>query len=172
VSAFASSATLLGIRGRPVVVQAHVANGPPSFRVVGLPDDACREARGRVRPALLSSGLSWPSQNVTVNLAVAEGRPSDAGLDLEIALCLLVATGDLDAALVAGCAVVGELGLDGTIRSASGDVALGAALSSKTLGWPAAHMAEALLVARPLVHRTRSLRDLVDALLGRIDYQA
>ena len=70
------SATLLGARGRPVTVEVHVANGLPGFTIVGLPDEACRESRDRVRAALLSSGLTWPLQRVTVNLApskVADG---------------------------------------------------------------------------------------------------
>jgi len=63
------SATLLGVRGRPVLVEVHVSNGLPGFTVVGLPDAACREARDRVRAALLSSGFPWPLRRVTVNLA-------------------------------------------------------------------------------------------------------
>jgi magnesium chelatase family protein len=65
------SASLLGVRGRPVLVEVHVSNGLPGFAVVGLPDAACREARDRVRAALLSSGLPWPLRRVTVNLAPA-----------------------------------------------------------------------------------------------------
>jgi magnesium chelatase family protein len=63
------SATLLGVQGRAVLVEVHVSNGLPGFTVVGLPDAACREARDRVRAALLSSGLPWPMCRVTVNLA-------------------------------------------------------------------------------------------------------
>ena len=55
------SATLLGVEGHPVAVEVHVSNGLPGFTVVGLPDAACRESRDRVRAALLSSGLAWPS---------------------------------------------------------------------------------------------------------------
>ena len=114
------SATLLGVRGRPVLVEVHVSNGLPGFAVVGLPDAACREARDRVRAALLSSGLPWPLRRVTVNLAPSGVRKSGAGLDLPIAVGLLVATGQLEAGAVAGCAFIGELGLDGTIRSVPG----------------------------------------------------
>ena len=77
VLAIVSSATLLGARGRPVRVEVHVANGLPGFTIVGLPDEACRESRDRVRAALLSSGLPWPQKRVTVNLAPsahAQGR--------------------------------------------------------------------------------------------------
>ncbi len=63
------SATLLGVEGRKILVEVHVSNGLPGFTIVGLPDAACREARDRVRAALLSSGLPWPTRRVTVNLA-------------------------------------------------------------------------------------------------------
>ncbi len=162
------SATLLGVRGRPVLVEVHVSNGLPGFAVVGLPDAACREARDRVRAALLSSGLPWPLRRVTVNLAPSGVRKTGAGLDLPIAIGLLVATGELDPAAVAGCGFVGELGLDGTIRSVPGALPLTDAVTSSAVVVPAACVAEALLVGKRLVRTARSLRELVDALAGRV----
>ena len=162
------SATLLGVRGRPVVVEVHVSNGLPGFTVVGLPDAACREARDRVRAALLSSGFPWPLRRVTVNLAPSGIRKTGAGLDLPIAIGLLVATGVLESATVAGCAFVGELGLDGTIRSVPGTLPLVDALASPAVVVPPACTPEALLVHRAVVRTARSLRELVDALSGRI----
>src|SRR3989442_5269982 len=106
VLATVPSATLLGVDGQPVTVEVHVSNGLPGFTVVGLPDAACRESRDRVRAALLSSGLSWPMRRVTVNLAPSGMRKGGAGLDLPIAVGLLVATGELAAEAVAGCAVL------------------------------------------------------------------
>jgi magnesium chelatase family protein len=161
------SATLLGVRGRPVLVEVHVSNGLPGFAVVGLPDAACREARDRVRAALLSSGLPWPLRRVTVNLAPSGVRKSGAGLDLPIAVGLLVATGHLEAGAVAGCAFIGELGLDGTIRSVPGALPLADAITSPAVVVPPACTPEALLVGRPVVRTARSLSELVDALSGR-----
>ena len=69
-----ASATLLGVRGRPVLVEVQVSNGLPGFTVGGLPDAACREARGRGRAALLSSGLPWPLRRVTVNVEEGQTR--------------------------------------------------------------------------------------------------
>lgn len=161
------SATLLGVRGRPVLVEVHVSNGLPGFTVVGLPDAACREARDRVRAALLSSGLPWPLKRVTVNLAPSGVRKSGAGLDLPIAIGLLVAVGELDPAAVAGCGFIGELGLDGTIRSVPGALPLVDALGAEAVLVPPACVAEASLVAGPVVRTARSLRELVDALSGR-----
>src|SRR5207244_10468465 len=105
------SATLLGVEGHPVVVEVHVSNGLPGFTVVGLPDAACRESRDRVRAALLSSGLPWPLRRVTVNLAPSGVRKGGAGLDLPIAIGLLVASGQLPAEAVESCGFLGELGL-------------------------------------------------------------
>src|SRR5579872_1455809 len=122
------SATLLGVEGRRVLVEVHVSNGIPGFTVVGLPDAACREARDRVRAALLSSGLPWPARRVTVNLAPTGLRKTGSGLDLPIAVGLLVALGEIDRRAVEGCGFVGELGLDGTIRTVPGVLPLVAAL--------------------------------------------
>src|ERR1700728_2799405 len=107
-----SAATLTGAVGRPVSVEVHVSNGLPGFTIVGLPDAAVRESRDRVRAALLSSGLPWPLRRVTVNLAPSGMREGGAGLELPIAIGVLVAAGELDPAAVDGTAFVGELGLD------------------------------------------------------------
>ena len=114
------SATLLGVQGRKILVEVHVSSGLPGFTIVGLPDAACREARDRVRAALLSSGLPWPMRRVTVNLAPSGVRKAGAGLDLPIAVGLLVASGEIEQSAVTGCGFVGELGLDGTLRSVPG----------------------------------------------------
>ena len=96
------SAILIGVHGTPISVEVHVSPGIPSFTVVGLPDASCREARDRVRAAILSSGLQWPQRRVTVNLAPTGVRKSGAGLDLPIAVALLAADGQLPADAVAG----------------------------------------------------------------------
>ena len=68
------SATLVGVDGQPVTVEVHISNGLPAYSVVGLPDTAVREARERVRAALLSSGATWPMQRITVNLCRTRTR--------------------------------------------------------------------------------------------------
>ncbi len=83
------SATLVGVDGQPVTVEVHVSPGLPSYSVVGMPDTAVRESRERVRAALLSSGLPWPQQRITVNLAPGAVRKTGAGLELAVALGLL-----------------------------------------------------------------------------------
>ncbi len=160
------SATLFGVEGRPVAVEVHVSNGLPGFTVVGLPDAACRESRDRVRAALLSSGLAWPLRRVTVNLAPSGVRKGGAGLDLPIAIGLLVANGQLPAEAVESCGFLGELGLDGSLRRIPGVVALVDAMSVGAVVVPAACADEAALVGRHVVRGISSLLQLVDALKG------
>ncbi|HEY4376223.1 MAG TPA: magnesium chelatase domain-containing protein, partial [Acidimicrobiales bacterium] len=118
------SATLLGVDGRPVTVEVHVATGLPTFNVVGLPDASCREARDRVRSALQSALLKWPPQRITVNLAPSGTRKGGSGLDLAIAVGVLVASEQVPAAAVEGLGFLGELGLDGTVRPVPGVVSM------------------------------------------------
>src|ERR1700683_1871659 len=89
------SATLNGAVGTPVAVEVHVSNGLPGFTIVGLPDAAVRESRVRVRAAILASVLSWPLRRFTINLPPSGIRKGGAGLDLPIAIGILVANGEL-----------------------------------------------------------------------------
>ena len=160
------SATLLGVEGRPVAIEVHVSNGLPGFTVVGLPDAACRESRDRVRAALISSGITWPLRRVTVNLAPSGVRKGGAGLDLAIAMGLLVAAGEVDAGAVAGMAFLGELGLDGSIRPVPGTLALVDAMASPVVVVAPASVTEASLVGRHTVRAASSLGVLLAALAG------
>lgn len=164
------SVSLLGVDGHPVVVEVHVSNGLPGFTVVGLPDAACRESRDRVRAALLSSGLAWPLRRVTVNLAPSGMRKGGAGLDLPIAIGLLVAAGQLPPEAVAGCAFAGELGLDGSVRRVPGIVPLVDAIDSPIVVVPHDCMTEAALVGRHSVRGAACLRDVFDALTGTVPW--
>jgi magnesium chelatase family protein len=170
VLAIVPSATLLGARGRAVTVEVHVAHGLPGFTVVGLPDEACRESRDRVRAALLSSGLEWPQRRLTVNLAPSGLRKAGAGLDLPIAIGVLVAVEALPEDAVSGHAFVGELGLDGTIRRVTGMVPLVASLGDDVAVVPHECVTEAAVVARGPVRGVRSLAELVAALRGESDW--
>ncbi len=161
------SAVLIGVDGKLVRVEVHVSNGLPGFTVVGLPDAAVRESRDRVRAALLSSGLPWPLRRVTVNLAPSGVRKGGAGLDLPIAVGLLVASGELPAGAVEGMAFVGELGLDGSLRAPTGTLVLAEALRDRLLVVPDASLAEATVCGSGRVRSAPTLRRLVDALVGR-----
>jgi magnesium chelatase family protein len=166
VLATVSSATLLGVDGRPVAVEVHVSNGLPGFTIVGLPDASCREARDRVRAALLSTGLEWPLRRTTVYLAPSAVRKGGAGLDLAIAIALLVAVGVVDAAAVEGHAFLGELGLDGTIRPVVGIVPLVDCLTTPSIVVPLACVREATLVGRHTIRGAANLAQLLAVLRG------
>jgi magnesium chelatase family protein len=165
VGASIASATLLGIDGRGVTVEVHVSAGLPGFTVVGLPDASCRESRDRVRAALLSSGLTWPQRRITVNLAPTGVPKVGAGLDLAIALGVLVADGQLAASSADGLAVLGELGLDGTIRPVVGALPLVAARRDRVVVVAPGNLEEARLVA-PDVRVASTVHELVEVLRG------
>lgn len=161
------SATLLGVDGRPVHVEVHVSSGLPCFTVVGLPDTTCREARDRVRAALASCELKWPSQRVTVNLAPPGLRKIGSGLDLAMAVGLLVASEQLPSTCLEGRAFVGELGLDGSVRAVPGALPLIDALTEPEVVVPAACTVEAQLISRHRVLPVHRLDQVVGALAGR-----
>ena len=167
VLATIGSATVLGAEGQPVIVEVHVSAGLPGFTLVGLPDTACREARDRVRAALLSINCTWPLKRVTVNLAPSNVRKVGSGLDLAIALALLVADDQLPPESLEGLSAVGELGLDGSVRAVPGMVPAIDALDSGTVVVPASAAHEALLIGRHEVHAVASLADVVGALKGQ-----
>lgn len=161
-----AAATLLGVDGRAVSVEVHVSNGLPTFSVVGLPDASCREARDRVRAALLSSGLNWPMQRLTVNLAPSGVRKVGSGLDLAIAVGVLAATEQVPASSVEGLAFLGELGLDGALRSVPGVMPLVGAVDAPGVVVPPSCVHDALLVGRHHVLSTDCLADLASILRG------
>jgi len=116
-----ASAIPHGVTARAVHVDVHVAQGLPSFTIVGVPDQGCRETRDRVRAAVINAGYRWPSIRITVAVSPSPRIPPTAVLDLPIAVGLLVASGQLqapdDEELLGG---FGELGLDGSVRPVTG----------------------------------------------------
>jgi magnesium chelatase family protein len=169
VLATVQSATLLGIDGHPVAVEVHVSNGLPGYTVVGLPDTAGRESRERVRAALISSGVPWPTKRTTVNLSPATVRKTGAGLELAIALGIAIAEQELPPACLDGVGVLGELGLDGSIRAVPGTLVLADALGRDgvdTLVVPTANAHEAALVAGTKVRPVPDLAMLLACLRG------
>ncbi len=127
------SATLRGVEAIPVIVEVAVSSGLPGMTIVGMPDVAVSEARERVRTAIKSSGFTMPPDKIVVNLAPAALRKSGTGLDLPIALGVLAASGQIDPALIKGRLFVGELSLEGDLRSVSGTLAFGICAYSEHL---------------------------------------
>jgi magnesium chelatase family protein len=124
VLATARTFTLDGISARPVRVEVDVHRGLPGFALVGLPDAAVREARERVRAALVNCGFDFPLQRIVVNLAPASLRKAGPGMDLAIAAALLSASGQLEGERLGGMAMAGELALDGSTRPVHGALAM------------------------------------------------
>lgn len=156
------TSTILGIEALPVDVEVDVSSGLPTFAIVGLPDAAVQEARERVRAAVKSSGFDFPGARVVVNLAPGPLRKHGTGFDLPIAAALLAATGQVPRPALSRVALVGELSLDGTVRTVPGMLAhaLQARTTGVLLGPVDSDGAETLdgLEYRPLRH----LRDLLD----------
>ena len=124
VLATARTFTLDGISARPVRVEVDVHRGLPNFTIVGLPDAAVREARERVRAALVNCGFEFPLRRIVVNLAPASLRKAGPGMDLAIAAALLSAAGELEWEGLARVALAGELALDGSTRPVQGALAM------------------------------------------------
>jgi magnesium chelatase family protein len=122
--ATARTFTLDGISARPVRVEVDVHRGLPGFAIVGLPDAAVREARERVRAALVNCGFEFPLSRIVVNLAPASLRKAGPGMDLAIAAALLRASEQLRWEGMDRVALAGELALDGQVRSIPGVLAI------------------------------------------------
>ncbi|WP_439105516.1 YifB family Mg chelatase-like AAA ATPase [Congregibacter sp.] len=112
-----------GLDAPLVRVEVHLSNGLPAFTVVGMPETAVRESKDRVRSALLNSHFEFPDRRITVNLAPADLPKGGGRFDLPIALGILCASGQLPPETLLGSECVGELALDGTLRSVRGTVA-------------------------------------------------
>ena len=122
--AVAHSRGLDGLNAPPVVVEAHLASGLPSFALVGLPDTEVKEARDRVRAAIVNSGFEFPQKRITVNLAPADLPKESGRFDLPIALGILAASGQIPAPVLADYEFAGELSLSGELRPIRGALAM------------------------------------------------
>ena len=157
-----------GIRGSVVTAEAYISNGLPAFDIVGLPDAAVKEARERVRAAAKSSGMSFPASRITVNLAPASVKKMGSHFDLPILLAILAAFGQIRRPKP-DCAFLGEVALDGTVRSISGVLPMVLAAKKegiRTVFVPAANAAEATLARGPAVIPIQNVRQLADGLNG------
>jgi len=143
----ANAFTIDGLHTRHVSVEVDVRPGLPAFTIIGQGDTAVREARDRVRAAILNSGFEFPARRVTANLAPADLPKAGPGLDLALACAVLGATGQLARERLETHALLGELGLDGSVRPAHDTLAVAhatrrAGLSTLALAGPSAHEAK------------------------------
>ena len=158
------SIALVGVEGHPVEIEVDIENGLPGLLLVGLPDTALREARDRIRAAIINSGEHWPQHRVTVGLSPASLPKRGSGFDVGIAVAILAAAGEVPAAAIDGVAFVGELGLDGQLRPVRGmlpAVAGAAAAGFRRVAVAQANAAEAALVPGVRVLGAETLRGLL-----------
>ncbi len=158
------SAALVGIDAYDVIVEVDAAPGLPQWTIVGLAAGAVKESRERVGAAIVNSGFDVPPRRITVNLAPADIRKDGTAFDLPIALGILVATGQLEASALAGRMFVGELGLDGRLRTMRGALSVARhALREKVsaLVLPAGNVPEAARVSALELSAPEALTDLV-----------
>ena len=164
----AISYTTLGLEAFPVDVEVDAARGLPTLTIVGLPDQAVKEARERVRAALVNSQFHLPSQRLTINLAPADVKKEGGVFDLSIALGILAASGQLDPLRLASVVTLGELALDGSVRPIHGALPIALALrrTRRPLLVPHGNALEAAVVEGIRVVPVRTLAEAVAHLSG------
>ena len=163
------SIALVGVQGHPVEIEADIENGLVALLLVGLPDTALREARDRIRAAIVNSREAWPQRRITVGLSPASLPKRGSSFDVGIAVAILGAADVLPAASLADLLFIGELGLDGRLRPVCGvlpAVAAAAAAGFGTVVVPADNAPEAALVPGIRVLAADSLGSLLGWLRG------
>jgi magnesium chelatase family protein len=161
-----------GVESRRVTVEVDIRPGLPGFTIVGLGDRAVREARERVRSAILNSGFEFPARRITVNLAPASLRKEGPGFDLAIACGILAAAAQLPVAALERVSVFGELALGGELRPCRGVLAVAEGVLSgglRGLVLPAMHAREAALVDGLGVYGACDLGEVAAILRGESD---
>jgi magnesium chelatase family protein len=163
------SVALIGITGHVVEIEADIANGLPAMIMVGLPDTALREARDRIRAAIVNSGENWPPHKITVGLSPASLPKRGSWFDLSIAVGVLAAAGQVPRAALDGVMFFGELGLDGRLRPVRGVLPAVAAAAERgfhRVMVAEANAAEAALVPDVQVVAASTLAAALDWLCG------
>jgi len=162
------SRAISGMDAPPVTVEAHLANGLPSFTIVGLADTEVREAKDRVRAALQTARFEFPARRITVNLAPADLPKESGRFDLPIALGILAATGQVSGDKLGELEFAGELALTGELRPIRGALAMtySAHHSGRAFVLPEANAPEAALVRGAAVYPARTLLQVCAHLSG------
>ena len=162
--------SIIGMESHSVSVEVDISDGLPQFSTVGLPDASVKESRDRIKAAIKNSGYRFPRSHVTVNLAPADIKKEGTGFDLPIAVGILAAEELIKEESLENCFFIGELSLDGSIKSVRG--ILPATLKAKELGFtkvfvPAENAAEAAVVEGISVIGVNTLPDVVEFLNSR-----
>lgn len=169
------SRALLGMAAPLVTVEVHLANGLPSFNIVGLPETEVKESKDRVRAAILNSQLDFSAKRITVNLAPADLPKASGRFDLAIALGILLASGQLSVKNIDQYEFAGELSLSGGLRPIKGALAMTFGLTQEALSLhrtvpvvvlPVENSLEAALVSQSRVWAADSLLGVCAMLLS------
>ncbi|MDX1708903.1 MAG: YifB family Mg chelatase-like AAA ATPase, partial [Desulfobacterales bacterium] len=163
------SSAVMGIDAYPVEVEVDITSGLPTFTTVGLPEAAVKESKERVKSAVNNSGYRFPADRITVNLAPADIKKEGTGFDLPIALGILAATGIIPKDQLSRYLILGELSLDGRIKSVKGSLPM--ALAAKAAGYsaiivPFENKREAAVIQDIEVLPARTLSEIVGFLRG------
>ncbi|MGQ0841689.1 YifB family Mg chelatase-like AAA ATPase [Actinokineospora sp.] len=172
VLARAWSVALFGVDGVTVEIEADIGGGKPRTQIVGLPDASLNEAKDRVRAAVRNSGLQWPDQAVTLGLSPAALPKGGSGYDLALATSVLVADKKAPPDALADTVLLGELALDGRLRTVKG--VLPCLLAARRFGLrraivPVCSLAEASLVGGMEIYGASCLNDVLSWLRGTED---
>lgn len=166
------SRSLQGLDAELVHVEVHLANGLPSFTMVGLPDAEVRESKDRVRAAIIESGFDFPARRITVNLAPADLRKASGRFDLAIALGILAANKIISSQQILDYEFVGELSLSGEIRPIQSCLAMALAMqklnNQRTFIIPFANLEETAWVQKIKLLASKNLKEVCDFLSGKI----
>jgi len=159
----------VGIDAPAVTVETHLSNGLPALSIVGMPETGVRESKDRVRSALINAGFEFPARRITINLAPADLPKEGSRFDLPIALGILAASGQIDLPPLQTMEFIGELALDGRLRTVSGVVpaVLAARQAGRTIMVPDASRLEAALASREDAYAATDILSVCAHLQGR-----
>ena len=160
---------LVGLEANPIEIEVDLGGGLPQFSIVGLPDATVRESRDRVRSALKNTGFRFPPKKITVNLAPAGIKKEGAGLELGIAIGILIAEGVLTQECVTPYLFVGELALDGRIKEVPGSLSMAMATQApQALILPQDNASQASVVDHATIYGVLTLPQVVEFLQGSL----
>lgn len=165
------SVALVGVEGRLVEIEADIGNGLPGVRLVGLPDTALHESKDRVRAAVVNSGHDWPNRRITLALSPATLRKAGSGFDLALACAVLAAKNKVWAHRLHRVVLIGELALDGRLRTVPGVLPCLLAARGEdieTVIVPTAALDEASMVSGLRVYGAERLNDVLSWLAGTL----
>ncbi len=157
-----------GLESYPVTIEVDVSAGLPSTIIVGLPDNAIKESKERVRSAVKNSGYKFAPQRITVNLSPADVKKEGPAFDLAIALGILGATSQIDSSIFRKYIILGELSLDGNIQPVQGVLSIAMAIDKNKfegLIVPEANAREAAMAENIPVYPVKTLTQAISFLL-------